>query len=42
MKSLAEMLDDTPYAAYTYSYPHKTAYRVAGPAAGAWDGVWAA
>ncbi len=41
MKSLAEMLDDTPYAAYTYSYPHKTAYRVLEPPR-ALDAVWAA
>ncbi|HLZ60191.1 MAG TPA: STM4012 family radical SAM protein [Ktedonosporobacter sp.] len=27
MQSLEEMLDGTPYAAYTYSYPHKMAYR---------------
>lgn len=25
--SLADMLEATPYVAYTYSYPHKTAYR---------------
>lgn len=26
-RSLDEMLAETPYAAYTYSYPHKTSYR---------------
>jgi oxygen-independent coproporphyrinogen-3 oxidase len=40
MKSLAEMLADTPYAAYTYSYPHKTAYRPLDPPL-ALDEVWA-
>jgi oxygen-independent coproporphyrinogen-3 oxidase len=40
MKSLAEMLDDTPYAAYTYSYPHKTAYRPLDPPL-ALEEVWA-
>jgi len=25
--SLAEMLEATPYAGYTYSYPHKTSHR---------------
>src|SRR5260370_19272965 len=25
--SLAHMLTDTPYVAYAYAYPHKTAYR---------------
>lgn len=27
LPSLKEMLETTPYVAYTYSYPHKTAYR---------------
>ncbi|HVU69933.1 MAG TPA: STM4012 family radical SAM protein [Ktedonobacteraceae bacterium] len=27
MRSLEEILAETPYAGYTYSYPHKTAYR---------------
>ncbi len=27
MPSLEQMLQDTPYVSYTYSYPHKTAYR---------------
>ncbi len=27
LPSLADMLKATPYVAYTYSYPHKTAYR---------------
>ena len=31
MTTLARMLDGTPYAAYTYSYPHKTAYRPLDP-----------
>lgn len=26
-RSIEEMLADTPYVSYTYSYPHKTAYR---------------
>src|SRR5579859_4869231 len=27
MQSLEEMLEGTPYVSYTYSYPHKMAYR---------------
>jgi len=27
VSTLAHMLQDTPYASYTYAYPHKTAYR---------------
>ncbi|MEO6892547.1 MAG: coproporphyrinogen III oxidase family protein, partial [Ktedonobacteraceae bacterium] len=27
LPALAEMLETTPYVAYTYSYPHKTTYR---------------
>ncbi len=31
MKTLVQMLRETPYASYTYSYPHKTAYRPLNP-----------
>ncbi|WP_425147678.1 STM4012 family radical SAM protein [Deinococcus sp.] len=32
MTQLASLLTDTPYRAYTYAYPHKTAYRTLTPA----------
>jgi oxygen-independent coproporphyrinogen-3 oxidase len=31
MTSLTRMLQDTPYVAYSYAYPHKTAYRPLAP-----------
>lgn len=31
MTSLAQMLQQNPYLAYTYAYPHKTAYRALDP-----------
>lgn len=39
MSALQEMLEATPYAAYLYSYPHKTAYRRLQPAV-ALDELW--
>jgi oxygen-independent coproporphyrinogen III oxidase len=41
LTTLAELLRQTPYAAYSYSYPHKTAYRRLSPAVSL-DEVWAA
>ena len=32
MTSLEQMLGETPYTAYSYAYPHKTAYRPLDPA----------
>ena len=31
MKRIAEVIDGPPFAAYTYSYPHKTAHRPLDP-----------
>ncbi len=41
MMPLEQMLHETPYAAYTYSYPHKTAYRMLDPPVRLRD-LWAA
>ena len=41
MTSLAAMLHQTPYAGYTYAYPHKTAYRPLHPPRPLRD-LWAA
>ncbi len=38
--SLAQWLEQTPYASYAYSYPHKTAYRPLEPSVSLRD-VWA-
>ncbi|AGC44669.1 coproporphyrinogen III oxidase [Myxococcus stipitatus DSM 14675] len=40
MKRLEEMLEGSPYVAYLYGYPHKTAYRPFAPALSL-ESVWA-
>lgn len=41
MTTMSPLLHDSPYAAYTYAYPHKTAYRALAPPVPLAD-LWAA